>query len=412
MTYKPSRLLSPLLSLLAACAPTEDAPIPDPTEQMQMPPDGAPTWYRDVKPIVAKRCQGCHTPGSIGPFPLLTYDEAKPKAALLADSVTARRMPPWKPSPDCQQFAPERRLTDAEIAVFQAWSKAGAPEGSKADDKTPPPVQVSLPNPSATLDWGAAYAPDATKQDDYHCLLIDPRLSKDQDLVAYEFAPDQRHEVHHALIYSAPMADAKAKEDATPGLGWACSGSSDVKNAQLVATWVPGETYSEFPAGTGIRIPAGHALIAQMHYNLRHGAAPDRSVLRLRYADRPVPSRASIVPIANTTFTINPKQQGATAVATSGPLPVGLKVWGVFPHMHELGRSGKIMTGDTCMIDIPKWDFHWQQMFFYDGGGLKVAKGAEVKYTCTWDNPTDRTVRWGEGTEDEMCIAFFYTTLY
>ena len=70
------------------------------------------------------------------------------------------------------------------------------------------------------------------------------------------------------------------------------------------------------------------------------------------------------------------------------------------------------MAGNNCLIDIPKWDFHWQQMFFYAGGGLTVPKGTEVKYTCTWDNPTDRTVRWGEGTEDEMCIAFFYTTLH
>ena len=401
-----------LLSLaIAACTPAAESPIPDPTMD-PVPPDGSPTYYRDVKPVIVKRCQGCHEPGSIGPFPLVTYDDAKGKAALLAESVLAKRMPPWKPGPDCQQFAPDRRLLDSEIALFQAWAKAGAPEGNKADDKTTAPTVLSLPNPSATLDWGAAYTPDATKSDDYHCLLIDPKLTQDQDLVAYEFAPDQRHEVHHALIYSAPMADAKAKEDATPGLGWPCSGSSDVKSAQLVATWVPGETYSEYPAGTGIRIPAGHALIAQMHYNLRHGSAPDRSQLKLRYADRPVPNRASIVPILNTSFTINPHQQGAAAVATSGALPVALKVWGVFPHMHELGRSGKVVAGNNCLIDIPKWDFHWQQMFFYAGGGLTVPKGTEVKYTCTWDNPTDRTVRWGEGTEDEMCIAFFYTTLH
>jgi hypothetical protein len=30
---------------------------------------------------------------------------------------------------------------------------------------------------------------------------------------------------------------------------------------------------------------------------------------------------------------------------------------------------------------------------------------------CTWDNPTSETIRWGEGTADEMCFAFIYATL-
>ena len=371
-----------------------------------------PTWYRDIKPIVAQRCEGCHTATGIGPFALSTYQDAQAHAAALADSVKARRMPPWLPSPDCQKFSPERRLSQKEIDLFVAWSQAGAPQGNPADDKSLPPVRLSLESPSVMLDWGEAYTPSAAKQDDYHCFLIDPKLQKDQDLVAYEFAPDQRHEVHHALLYSATMADAKAKDDAAPGLGWPCSGSSDVKSAELVATWVPGETFAEYPTRTGIRIRAGSALIAQLHYNTRHGVTPDRSRLKLRYSESPVPNRATIVPIANASFVINPYQKGATAVASSGPLPVPLKIWGVFPHMHELGRSAKITANNDCLVEIPQWQFHWQQMYFYDSDGITVPKGSEVKYTCTWDNSTGRTIRWGDGTEDEMCIAFFYTTLY
>ncbi len=374
--------------------------------------DDAPTWYRDIKPIVAQRCAGCHTAQGIGPFTLSSYEQAQSKAAALADSVQSRRMPPWMPSADCQQFSPDRRLSQHEIDQFVTWAKNGAPLGNPSDDKAVPPQKVSLDNPSATLDWGTAYTPNSAKNDDYHCFLIDPKLQKDQDLIAYEFAPDQRHEVHHALIFSAPLSDAQAKDDATPGLGWPCSGSSDVKSAELVATWVPGETYTEFPTGTGIRLGAGRALVAQLHYNTRHGVAPDLSKLKLRYAERPVPNRASILPIANTSFVIKPKEQGATAVASSGPLPLSLKVWGVFPHMHEMGRTGKVVAGNNCLIEIPQWQFHWQQMYFYKDDGLTIPKGTDVKYTCTWDNPTDRTVRFGEGTEDEMCIAFFYTTLY
>jgi len=71
-----------------------------------------------------------------------------------------------------------------------------------------------------------------------------------------------------------------------------------------------------------------------------------------------------------------------------------------------------VVAGNNCLIEIPQWQFHWQQMYFFKDDGLTIPKGTDVKYTCTWDNPSDRTVRFGEGTEDEMCIAFFYTTLY
>jgi len=396
-----------LAAVMSGCVDGNQLPVPE-----QLPSNDSPTWYRDIKPLVVQNCAGCHVAHGIGPFSLATYEDAQSHAAQLADSVQAHRMPPWKPSPNCQKFSPERRLSQPQIDLFVKWAKAGAPLGRVADDRALPPKQVSLPNPSVTLDWGQVYTPSTAKPDDYHCFLINPKLTTDQDLVAYEFVPDQRHEVHHALIFSAPMADAQAKDDATPGLGWPCSGSSDVKSAQLIATWVPGETFSEFPTKTGIRIPAGHALVAQLHYNTRHGVAPDRSQLKLRFAEQPVPNRASIFAILNTSFVINPNQQGARAVASSGPLPIPLKVWGVFPHMHELGHTGKITAGDTCLVDVPDWDFHWQQMYFYDGDGITIPKGTDVKYTCTWDNPTNRTVRWGEGTEDEMCIAFFYTTLY
>ena len=35
----------------------------------------APTFYKDVLPILQKNCQSCHRPGQIAPMSLLTYDD-------------------------------------------------------------------------------------------------------------------------------------------------------------------------------------------------------------------------------------------------------------------------------------------------------------------------------------------------
>ena len=59
---------------------------------------GEVTYAKHVAPILQKRCQECHRPGEIGPFSLLTYDDAKSWADTIrevvrraADAAVARR---------------------------------------------------------------------------------------------------------------------------------------------------------------------------------------------------------------------------------------------------------------------------------------------------------------------------------
>ena len=35
------------------------------------------TFNKDVAPILAKNCQGCHRPGEVGPFALTNYKQAR-----------------------------------------------------------------------------------------------------------------------------------------------------------------------------------------------------------------------------------------------------------------------------------------------------------------------------------------------
>ena len=38
----------------------------------------APTFAKDVAPILQKNCQSCHRPGEAAPFSMLTYEETRP----------------------------------------------------------------------------------------------------------------------------------------------------------------------------------------------------------------------------------------------------------------------------------------------------------------------------------------------
>ena len=55
----------------------------------------APTFSKDVLPILQRSCQKCHQPGTSAPMSLMTYEEARPWARSIKQRVTPREMPPW-----------------------------------------------------------------------------------------------------------------------------------------------------------------------------------------------------------------------------------------------------------------------------------------------------------------------------
>jgi hypothetical protein len=73
----------------------------------------APTFSKDVAPILFRRCAPCHQPEGDAPFPLLTYDDVRRHARQIVDVTAKRFMPPWKPAVDSPAFVGDRRLTDA-----------------------------------------------------------------------------------------------------------------------------------------------------------------------------------------------------------------------------------------------------------------------------------------------------------
>ena len=91
------------------------------------------TFNRDIAPIVFQYCAPCHRPGEAGPFPLLTYSDAKAHARQIAAVTATRFMPPWLPEPQPAKFADELRLSDEEIALVQRWVEQGAAEGAPED---------------------------------------------------------------------------------------------------------------------------------------------------------------------------------------------------------------------------------------------------------------------------------------
>ncbi|MDB4982606.1 MAG: hypothetical protein JWM82_3358 [Myxococcales bacterium] len=397
-----------------------------------LPDVGQVTYYKDVGPLFDTHCVACHTPGGIGPFSLASYDDAMKVSGLLPSVTKARTMPPWPPAAGCGDFRNARVLTLTEIAMLDAWEKQGAPAG---DPATAPPKQApsgpNLGTPSATLDPGAPYHPNDALTDDYHCTLIDPGLAAAQDLIGFNIHPDSSATVHHVLLFEVPqakVASVQAQDAAEAGAGWTCFGGTGVDGTQTIGGWVPGSGTTAFPAPTGIHLEAGTQIVMQVHYNLLASKnISDRTTADLFYSPTAIPllKRAAISAVLNTTFVI-PALATKTVVGDL-PIKASYDLWGVVPHMHLHGTAihVEIQHPDgtsTCAVDIPAWNFHWQQFYYYQQA-IKVKDGDNIHLTCTYDNTqmnqptigglmqTSMPLHWGEKTTDEMCLDYLYFTL-
>jgi hypothetical protein len=99
----------------------------------------APTYTKDVAPILQAKCQNCHRRHQVGPFALETYEQARKRSKDIASVTEERSMPPWKPTPGVgPKLKHDQSLNHAEITVLAAWAAAGAPLGDPKDLPPPP----------------------------------------------------------------------------------------------------------------------------------------------------------------------------------------------------------------------------------------------------------------------------------
>src|SRR2546428_14149858 len=86
----------------------------------------APTFTKDVAPILYNSCVGCHREGEIAPMALVSYQDARPWAKAIKSKVVAREMPPWGADPHYGKFNDDRSLTQQQIDIIAAWVHASA----------------------------------------------------------------------------------------------------------------------------------------------------------------------------------------------------------------------------------------------------------------------------------------------
>lgn len=406
-------------SLTWGAAPSARAADPAPRA------GSTPTFNKDVAPLLWKNCAGCHRPGEVGPFSLLTYQDASKRAGFLRDITAERRMPPWKPEPGFGDFHDVRRLSDADIATLAAWADAGAPEGDAADRSQPPayPEGWQLGTPDLVLEMPEAFSVPADGRDVQRCFVIPIPVGEDRTVAAVEFRPGNARVVHHALFYLDTSGAARKKDQSDPQPGYAAYGGPGIIPTGGLGGWAPGANPRRLPDGTGKYLRKGSDLVLQVHYHPDGKPESDRSTVGLFFTKEPAKTIVAGLAVRSRTLDIPAGDKAYRVHAESRPLPVPVSVIGLFPHMHTLGREMKVVAevpgGQSIpLIWIKDWDFNWQGQYQYRDP-VRLPEGTVIKLDAAYDNSADNPknpssppirVRWGEQTTDEMCLLGIQVT--
>ena len=410
---------------------------------------GALTYHGDVRPILEAKCVGCHSPEGIAPFALQSYVDVAEHATDIVTAVEAGIMPPWPPNAECNEYFGDRSLWPEQKAVFRAWVDGGMREGDADRPGAAIEVEkVQLSRVDAELGIGAPYTPntDANRTDDYRCFVIPWTQPATAFVTGFRAVPGNPKIVHHVVAFlAAPdqVAHFQDKDAAEPGDGYTCfggpGGADGGRRDTWLGAWAPGTLGSDMPAGTGLRVEPGSAIILQVHYNVVAASpAPDQTHVQLKL-DATVEKEARVQPWANPSWisgdgmlipagapeVTHSFEYDASLVPTSVGGPGGaFSIWSAGLHMHQLGTHARVSVeraggGSECLLQIDDWNFHWQGSYslrepvpFHTGDRLRVE--------CSWDNSPEnqgivggqqrvpQDVTWGEGTSDEMCLGVFY----
>jgi hypothetical protein len=242
--------------------------------------------------------------------------------------------------------------------------------------------------------------------------------------VSHGDAPDDKfsvpagQEIHPQIMFTAPWTgDVQAvafrpiTDNAAVLHHWILYGGQYT----FITGWAPGGDVNRgsLPPDVGMYIPSGSPLRLDVHYNNLTGTSDQLDgsgveVCVIRSPEKFRPNTATVAAIIgnptvpphqrvdnSTTCTVSARPDGATLVAES-------------PHMHLLGVHAKLeLTQDgigKVLHDAP-FSFDQQHVSLIEPRVI-VRSGDKMTVTCSFQNDTDRTVTFGENTDDEMCFNF------
>jgi hypothetical protein len=387
---------------------------------------GAPTFYKDILPLLQDRCQGCHRPGEVAPMPLLTYEQTRTWAAAIAKSVQSGMMPPWFADPRFGHFSNNPSLSAQQITTLLGWIAAGTPAGDPYEAPAPPEWAGgwNIAKPDVVLPIPKPVAIPADGDVEYTYEVVPTHFDEDKWVQMAEVHPSSPQYVHHAVVYIRPP-DSGWLRHAPVGVPFTASSLNDPEDrleahgttSDLLLVYAPGSSPDRWPDGMAKFVPAGSDLVFQIHYTTNGKAGKDQSSIGLVFSKSPPEHRVITLQLNDHAFIIPPGADDFR-VEVQGTLPHDCTLLSLFPHMHLRGKRFEydIVRPDGSIETLLRvnYHFHWQ-LSYRLAEPIPLKAGTRLRAVAWYDNSRNNphnpdpnaTVTWGDQTYQEMMVGFF-----
>jgi hypothetical protein len=398
----------------------------------QAPAPAAPTFSKDVAPILQAKCEECHRKDSMAPMSLVTYEETRPWAKSIRQRVATRQMPPWHidRTVGVQKFKNDMSLSDEQLSTIVRWVDAGAPQGDPKDMPAPRKwptdnawqASKTLGEPDLVIK-SDPYTMAAHHQDVWWRPTTDVPVTEPRWVRAVEIRPGTlagRRITHHAVVY--------LDQDDPESL------DSQAGRRGFLMEWAIGKAYDEYAAGTGKLLLPGAKVSWDIHLHAVGDEIRDHVELGVwLYPKGQEPKyRTYLTGFTGVSSNFAGKPGKMLDIApntlseTNGftVLKQAARIDNFQPHMHLRGKAMAVEAilpdGTTQTLSyIGNFNFNWMTNYIYAEDAAPVLPRGTIIHVTAWHDNTannkfnpdpDQWVGYGDRTVDEMAHAWMNVT--
>lgn len=218
---------------------------------------------------------------------------------------------------------------------------------------------------------------------------------------------------HHMIVYRVN----DTVEQPTP---FDCKPFTDTldptKGSPLMITQKKDEVLA-LPPGVAYSLEPFQMVRIEMHYiNPTKDAVSLTSTTSMaQMADADFQNEADFLFIGSPDITL-PARQKTTLGPAFFPVPadfLDVNFFAITGHEHQLGTNVRVSIAKnrddvgTPVYDIPNWQWN-EPSTAMQHPTFKIPDGGGFRFTCEWNNTTDKTVKFGESANSEMCFFWAY----
>ena len=278
-------------------------------------------------------------------------------------------------------------------------------------DGTTPDYVVDVPS----------FTVPATGVIDYIDSVIPLEFEEEKWVKAVQFIPGDKRVLHHLLSYV--VADEPESHE-----GMLDEAENDPRR-EFLEGYAPGKEYAtQYPEGTGIKVPVDSALRMSIHYTSFGQETVDNTKVGLWFHDEADAESAleyhthSVSPGNRTENIQIPAGAMNHEMAATHVFEEDIMLYGFRAHMHYRGKAmaARVIYPDNTtedIINVPNYNFAWQPTYQMDepimlpAGSRVVVEGLfdNSEYNLGVPDPTV-TAMGGLQSWEEMFIGYFSYT--